>query len=76
MSSIHQKIQQQIDKTPEGAIIFPTNFRGLGTDDAIRQALSRLVKGGRDRSSGTWYILHSQDTSNFWKVNTKYGGSG
>ena len=58
MSSIHQKIQQQIDTTPEGAIIFPTNFRGLGTDDAIRQALSRLVKeGGIDRlAHGIYYI--------------------
>ncbi len=50
MPSIHHNIQQQIDQTMEGAIIFSTNFRGLGTDDAIRQMLSRLVKeGGIDR---------------------------
>ncbi|MGF7079745.1 DUF6088 family protein [Mucilaginibacter sp. UYCu711] len=47
MNSIHQEISSQIKDFQPGVIVFPTDFRGLGTDDAIRQALSRLTKEGR-----------------------------
>lgn len=58
MISIHQKIHEQIGSMPEGNIVFPTTFRGLGTDEAIRQVLSRLVKEGEiDRlAHGIYYI--------------------
>ncbi len=44
MSSVHQEITDRIGNLPHGTILFPTDFRGLGTEDAIRKALSRLAK--------------------------------
>ena len=44
--SIHQEIEEKIQSLPEGDIFFPAEFRMLGTDDAIKMALSRLVKVG------------------------------
>ena len=42
--SVHQAIVDQIKLMNPGAIFFPAGFRMLGTDDAIKMALSRLVK--------------------------------
>ncbi|MDB5025920.1 MAG: hypothetical protein JWP78_3675 [Mucilaginibacter sp.] len=47
MNSIHKEIADQINAFQPGAIVFPTDFRGIGTDDAVRQALSRLTKEGK-----------------------------
>ncbi len=44
--SIHQEIEEKIQSLPEGEIFFPAEFRMLGNDDAIKMALSRLVKVG------------------------------
>ncbi len=44
MKSVQQEISDQISAFQPGAIVFPTDFRGVGTDDAVRQALSRLAK--------------------------------
>ena len=55
--SIHQEIEDKIKSLPEGGIFFPADFRMLGTDDAIKMALSRLVKeGAAERiSHGIYY---------------------
>jgi hypothetical protein len=47
MNSIHQEITDKINALQPGTIVFPTDFRGIGTDDAVRQALSRLTKEGK-----------------------------
>lgn len=58
MNSIHQEIADQINAFQPGSILFPTDFRGIGTDDAVRQALSRLTKEGKlDRLAHGIYFL-------------------
>ncbi len=47
MNSVHQQILGKINTLPPGSIVFPTDFRGLGTDGATRQVLSRIAKDGR-----------------------------
>lgn len=47
MKSVHQEVVNRIGALKPGSILFPTNFRGIGTDDAIKKALSRLVKDGK-----------------------------
>lgn len=47
MKSVHQEIVNRIGALKPGSILFPTDFRGIGTDDAIKKALSRLVKDGK-----------------------------
>ena len=47
MNSIQQEISTQLSSFTPGTILFPTDFRGVGTDDAVRQALSRLTKEGK-----------------------------
>jgi len=42
--SVHQAIVDQLKLMNPGAIFFPAEFRMLGTDDAIKMALSRLAK--------------------------------
>jgi len=44
MKSVHQEVVNRIRALKPGSILFPTDFRGIGTDDAIKKALSRLVK--------------------------------
>jgi Family of unknown function (DUF6088) len=47
MASIQKEIEQKIESTPKGSVIFPSDFAFLGSDEAIRQGLSRLVKDGK-----------------------------
>jgi len=47
MNSIHQEVTGQINTLQPGTIVFPTDFRGIGTDDEVRQALSRLTREGK-----------------------------
>jgi hypothetical protein len=44
--SIHQQIMEQIDHIKGGNILFPTDFRGVGTDSAIKMSLSRIAQQG------------------------------
>ncbi len=44
--SIHNTLLTQILKTKKGRLIFPSDFKGDASADAIRQTLSRLVKDG------------------------------
>src|SRR5690606_66949 len=55
--STHQKILGFVEKTDDGKILFPTDFRGMGTEGAIKMALSRLVKEDKlDRLSHGIYL--------------------
>lgn len=55
--STHQKILEFIEKTAYGKILFPTDFRGMGTEGAIKMSLSRLVKEDKlDRLSHGIYL--------------------
>jgi hypothetical protein len=44
--SIHQQIVEQITHIKGGKILFPTDFRGVGTDSAIKMSLSRIANTG------------------------------
>jgi len=46
MISAHGQIEQVIRRRRKGDLIFPTDFRGLGTEGAIKMSLTRLNKEG------------------------------
>lgn len=46
MESTHRHIAQKINQLSGGSILFPTDFRGQGSEDAIKMSLSRLVRDG------------------------------
>lgn len=46
MENIHENIKGSISGFKQGSIIFPSDFRGKGSQNAIKMALSRLVKTG------------------------------
>lgn len=43
-NNTHQEIISTLKKMEPGKIVFPTDFRGTGSEAAIKMALSRLVK--------------------------------
>ena len=47
MESVHGSIELTLSSHKRGTIVFPTDFRGLGSEGAIKMALSRLVKEGK-----------------------------
>jgi hypothetical protein len=56
--STHQNIMKKIEEAKPGSILFPTDFRGYGSEAAIKMALSRLVKEGMiDRIAHGIYLL-------------------
>jgi hypothetical protein len=58
MDKAHTEIERLIARKKSGELIFPTDFRGLGTGMAIKQALSRLVKSGKLNrvAHGIYYV--------------------
>ena len=58
MITTHSQIESTLSKRKAGDIIFPTDFRGKGTQVAIKKALSRLAKSGRIKrlAHGIYYI--------------------
>ena len=46
METTHAYIEASILKRKPGEIVFPTDFRGKGTEDAIKKALSRIAEKG------------------------------
>ena len=58
MEKAHTHIEQLISKKGKGDLIFPSDFRGLGTDSAIKKALSRITKKGliRRLAHGVYYV--------------------
>jgi len=47
MERTHTHIENDLSLKEEGELIFSTDFRGSGTEDAIRKALSRLTQTGQ-----------------------------
>lgn len=47
MESTRHQIENKLKHVKPGKIIFPTDFRGLGSEAAIKMSLSRLVKDGK-----------------------------
>lgn len=54
----HSYIASSISKRKPGEILFPTDFRGKGTQAAIKKAFSRLAKAGQVKrlAHGIYYI--------------------
>jgi hypothetical protein len=62
MASTHKNILLRIKKLPPGELIFPTDFRGLGSEAAIKMAMSRLVKEKKfERIAHGIYLLPKTD---------------
>lgn len=60
--SIQQSILRQIVKEGRGQLIFPGDFRELGSADAIKTSLNRLYKEGKlDRVSQGIYMVPNHD---------------
>ncbi len=47
MDNVHGYISNSISKRKKGELIFPTDYRGKGSESSIRMALSRLSKEGK-----------------------------
>jgi hypothetical protein len=58
MEKTHTHIEHLLSRKKKGELIFPSDFRGLGTDSAIKQALSRLTKKGliKRLAHGIYYV--------------------
>jgi hypothetical protein len=58
MVKAHTYIESIVLRKKDGELIFPTDFRGKGTEDAIKKALSRLAQKGvlKRLSHGIYYI--------------------
>lgn len=59
---IHKKIEHQLELKKPGEILFPNEFKGMGTEAAIKMSLSRLAKTGRIRRIAHGiYMIPKQD---------------
>lgn len=58
MESIHSNIRHFLAANKKGDIVVPADFRGHGSQDAIKMALSRMAKEGEIRrlAHGIYYI--------------------
>jgi hypothetical protein len=58
MLKTHTYIENVILRRKGGELLFPTDFRGKGTEDAIKKALSRLTQKGvlKRLAHGIYYI--------------------
>ncbi len=58
MGDIHSTIEAMIRQKKKGGLIFPSDFRGEGTDAAIKKALSRLAQKGEIKrlTHGIYYV--------------------
>jgi hypothetical protein len=58
MLKAHTHIEHVILRKKRGDLIFPTDFRGTGTEDAIKKALSRLTQQGilKRLAHGIYYV--------------------
>ena len=59
-TSTHQDIAKIIEHTQPGKIFFPTDFRGTGSEAAIKMSLSRLVKEGKIERLAHGIYLHAK----------------
>lgn len=58
MEKVHSYIEKAIANKEKGSLFFPSDFRGIGTDVAVKQALSRLTRKGviKRLAQGIYYI--------------------
>src|SRR5438093_1618556 len=47
MYSVQKNIERSISRSKKGELIFPTDYRGMGSEASIKMALSRLAKEGK-----------------------------
>lgn len=60
--SVHQIIDRKLEKAKKGSLVFPVDFRGVGSDTAIHMTLSRLKEEGRlIRLSQGIYMVPNKD---------------
>jgi hypothetical protein len=62
--SIHQLIMEQISHIKGDKVLFPTDFRGIGTDSAIKMSLSRITQQGHLKRLSHGIYLKPGQTSN------------
>jgi hypothetical protein len=46
-NSIHGQISRKIGRFPQGKLFFPADFKGMGTEGAVKMSLLRLVREGK-----------------------------
>ncbi|MEO7215702.1 DUF6088 family protein [Mucilaginibacter sp.] len=68
MSSASLQIEQEIKHKRKGDLIFPTDFRGIGTEGAIKMALTRLNKEGIIQRLGHGIYLLPKTDPVFGKI--------
>lgn len=58
MVNVHKHIEHSISRRKKGELIFPTDFRGKGTQTAVKTALSRLSREGKLKrlAHGIYYV--------------------
>jgi hypothetical protein len=60
--SAHSQIDRKINQLKRGSLIFPADFRGMGSDVAIKNALSRLARAKKiERVAHGIYFLPQYD---------------
>src|SRR5258706_15884403 len=60
--SAHGQIARKIGLLKPGSLIFPSDFKGIGTEKAIKNALSRLAKDEKiERLAHGIYLLPEYD---------------
>jgi predicted transcriptional regulator of viral defense system len=68
MSTAHGQIEQVIKHRKKGELIFPTDFRGLGSEGAIKMTLTRLNKEGLIERLGHGIYLMPKTDPVFGKI--------
>jgi len=68
MSTAHGQIEQVIKHRRKGELIFPTDFRGLGSEGAIKMTLTRLNKEGLIERLGRGIYLMPKTDPIFGKI--------
>lgn len=58
MEKVQNSVKGLISRRKKGDLMFPSDFRGMGTEAAIKKALSRLVQTGEVKrlAHGIYYI--------------------
>lgn len=47
MDKVHREIEKKLAKAKKGHLFFLSDFRGMGSEGAVKMALSRLIKAGK-----------------------------
>lgn len=62
-NSIHSQIFRKITRIPPGKPLFPADFKGLGSEAAIKMALMRLAREGKlARIAHGIYVVPKEDS--------------